>query len=228
MIDTPWDNETGEIRCHPEALKWDYLRRVLVEVEEEVLGLRMGQLVELILAVDEAEAAAVTSKWATFPPPDPPASDVGRKTAVELYIRGWEPDTVDCRFGFPHGATQRVLDRAHIHPKAREVVARHLAGHPPSRISRMTNTGISTVIGILEGIGETPHRILDRAKSEDINRTLIRLYNEGRSERYMAAQLGIEKTKVKSRLQYLRKHGKIDRTPRPNSNVGRRKPRAAS
>lgn len=212
------DPPSGPFNCHPECLKRSYWRRVFLEVEEEIRGLRPGQFVELVLAVDEAESE---TWW-----PDRPASKIGKKAAVELFLRGWAEPEIDRAFGFPHDATERVLAESRIHPRARDVVAAHLEGDPPSRISRDWNVGIPTVYDVLGSIGEQPHRVRDLAKSGDVNRAVKRRYEEGWSYRQIADHLGISERVVRQRLQYMRKKGRIDQAPRTGANV-RRRPRAA-
>jgi DNA-binding CsgD family transcriptional regulator len=209
----------GEFRCHPECLKRSYWRRVLLEIEEDILGMRTGQLTELILAVEHAEAEG----W--HPDRPRPATPVGRKKALELYLRGSDDWTIDSTLGFPHGATAKVVADSHVHPRAREVVAAHLGGKSPSRISRDCGVAIGTVLGILESIGEEPHRLRDLAKSGDLNRAIQRRYEEGWSYKRIAEHLGIEESKVRNRLQYLRRKGRIEGELRAQANVHRRKRR---
>lgn len=207
---------SGSFRCHPECLKRSYWRKVFLEVEEEIRGLRPGQFVELVLAVEEAEAE---TWWG-----DRPATRVGKRATTELYLRGWADGQIDQAFGFPHGATTRVVEESRVHAKGREVVAAHLNGDAPSRISRDHGVGIPTVTDILAAIGEEPHRIRDLARSADVNRAIQRRYEEGWSYKQIADHLGITEQKVRSRLQYLRKKGRIDQPVRP---AARRRPRAA-
>lgn len=209
-------SQDGTFRCHPECLKRSYWRRVLLEIEAEIHGLTLGQYAELVLAVDDAESE---TWWE-----DRPATPIGRKAAVELWVRGWSADQTDTAFGFPHGATERVLEEARMHPKARDVVAAHLDGDPPSRISRDAGVGIPTVMSILEGIGEKPHRLRDREKGADLNRAIQRLYGDGRSYREIADRLGISESNVRQRLQYLRRKGRLEGPPRTAAS---RRPRAA-
>jgi hypothetical protein len=206
----------GSFRCHPECLKRSYWRRVLLEIEEEIRGLRPGQFVELVLAVDEAESE---SWWG-----DRPASKIGRKAAVELFLRGWLEPEIDQAFGFPHGATAQVLEESRIHPKARDIVAAHLEGDPPSRISRDVSVGMAAIYDVLGSIGEEPHRVRDLAKSADINRAVKRRYEEGWSYRQTAEHLGITEQSVRQRIQYMRRKGRIEQPPRES---GRRRLRSA-
>lgn len=210
------DPPNGSFRCHPECLKRSYWRRVLLEIEEEIHGLRPGQYTELVLAVEEAE---LESWWG-----DRPASKVGRRAAVELWLRGWTADQVDVAFGFPHGATEKVVEGASIHARAQEVVAGHLDGHSPSRISRDHGVGIPTVLSILRTIGEEPHRVRDLVKSGDVNRAIQKRYEDGWSYKQIAEHLNITESKVRQRLQYLRRKGRLEGPPR---SEGRRRPRAA-
>lgn len=209
--------------CHPKCLEWSYLRRMILGLLEDISGLHPGRVVELILTVDEAESE---SWWA-----DRPVSRIGQKTTVELHLRGWSDEEIERAFGFPHGAVARVISESKIHSKAREVVNAQLEGHPPSRISRDLKIGIPTIYNILESIGEEPNRIRNLAKSEDINRTIVRMYEELRArnakniQRRIADQVGLPESTVKTRIQYLRKKGRIS-TP-PMSTVRARKPRAA-
>lgn len=206
----------GSFHCHPECLKRSYWRRVLLEIEEEIRGLRPGQFVELILTVEEAESE---SWW-----PDRPATKAGKRAAIELFLRGWAEPQIDQALGFPHGATGRVVEESRIHPKASDIVAAHLQGDPPSRISREVAVGIPTVMSILEGIGEEPHRIRDLAKSSDVNRAIQKRYEDGWSYQRIAAHLGIPESKVRSRLQYLRKKGRLTLPPRDHGRGRRRRP----
>lgn len=203
------EEQNGSFRCHPECLKRSYWRRVLLEIEEEIRGLRPGQFVELVLAVDEAES---TTWW-----PDRPATNVGRQAAVELFLRGWAEPEIDRAFGFPHGATVKILAGSRIHPKARDVVAAHLTGDAPSRISRDLGVGIPTVCNILRSIGEEPHRVRDLAKSGDVNRAVKQRYEDGWSYRQIAEHLGISESSVRQRLQYMRRKGRIEGATRPGS-----------
>lgn len=203
----------SQFYCHPACLQRAYWRRVFVEVEAEIRGLRPGQLIELILAVEEAEAE---TWWQ-----DRPATRTGRRVAVELSLRGWPDDVIDSTLGFPHGATAQVVAGA-LHPKGKQVVAAHLEGDSPSRISRDLGVGIATVLRILEGIGEEPHRARDLVKSGDHNRAIQRRYEEGWSYARIAEHLGISETKVKSRIQYLRKKGRIALPPRSRAHSGPR------
>jgi len=211
----------GAFHCHPECLKRSYWRKLFVEVEEEIRGLRPGQFVELVLAVEKAELQALAesderSWW------DRPNTAVGRSAAVELYVRGWTEDQIDTAFGFPHGTTDRIIANSRIHPKSREIVAAHLVGDPPSRISRDHKVGIPTVCEILRGIGEEPHTIRNLAKSADINRAIQRRYAEGWGYRQIAEHLNITESKVRNRLQYLRRKGRIDQPPRGSQGQRRR------
>lgn len=212
-------SQTGQFSCHPECLKRSYWRRVFLEVEEEIRGLRPGQLVELVLVVEEAESEV----WWQ----DRPATRAGRRVAVELSLRGWGGTTIDATFGFPHGATDQVLAETRLHPRARDMVAAHLEGHAPSRISRDQGVGLTTVLGILERIGEEPHRMRDLARSGDHNRAIQKRYEEGWSYQRIAEHLGISETQVKNRIQYLRKKGRIESPPRARSNVHGRRLRTA-
>lgn len=209
-------SQDQQFYCHPACLQRSYWRRMAVEIEEEIRGLQPGQLVELFLIVEEAEAEV----WWR----DKPATRAGKKVAVELSLRGWSDDMVDATFGFPHGATERVLRDAQVHPQARAVVAAHLEGLPPSRIARDCGVGLPTVLRILASVGEEPHRARDLVKSEDHNRAIQRRYEEGWSYQRIAEHLGISETKVKSRIQYLRKKGRIESPPRAHSNVRYRVP----
>ena len=221
-------------KCHPECLKRSYWRRVFLEVEEDISGLRTGRLVELVIAVEDAEAAWVIEselkEWTEQPIP---RTRVGQHAAIELWLRGWTQWTVDATFGFPHGATDLVLDKFNLHPKAQEVVAAHLEGHPPSRISRDLNVARKTIDGILESIGEVGHQVRPRAASAVTNHAVIALYQDlrrsGGTKIYeqIATKLGISEQSVRSRLQYARRKGKITEPPLPRSNVKRRRPRAA-
>jgi hypothetical protein len=208
----------GEVfNCHPECLKRSYWRKVVLEIHEDILGMRTGQLTELILAVEHAEA----ERW--HPDRPRPATPVGRKKALELFLRGCDEWTIDSTLGFPHGATAKVVADAHVHPRAQDVVAAHLDGKSPSRISRDCGVALGTVLGILKSVGEEPHRVRDLAKSGDVNRAIQRRYEEGWSYKRIAEHLGIEESKVKSRLQYLRRKGRIEEPPRRNSNLNRRR-----
>lgn len=205
----------GTFRCHPECLKRSYWRKLFVEVEEEIRGLRPGQFVELVLAVEKAEVEALAesderSWW------DRPNSAVGRAAAVELFIRGWTEDQIDTAFGFPHGTTDRIVANSRIHPRSREIVAAHLQGDSPSRISRDHKVGIPTVGEIIRGIGEEPHTIRDLAKSAEVNRAIQKRYEEGWGYRQIAEHLDITEQKVRARLQYLRRKGRLAVPPRVN------------
>ncbi len=214
--------DDGTFRCHPECLKRSYWRKLFLEVEEEIRGLRPGQFVELVLAVEKAEVQALAesderSWW------DRPNTPVGRAAAVELFIRGWSEAQIDMAFGFPHGTTDRIIGNSRIHPRSREIVAAHLLGDSPSRISRDHNVGIPTVCEILRGIGEEPHTIRNLAKSADTNRAVKRRYEEGWSYRQIADHLDITEQAVRQRLQYMRRKGRIDQPPRGESGGGRRR-----
>lgn len=237
-----WPDGTESFTCHPECLKWSYWRRMFLEVGAEVSGLQPGRLVELTLAVMGAEAAAwdqartMTEHAPTYKEwldGSVPATRIGRKVAVELWLRGWGEWMIDVTLGFPHGATERILADSRFHPKAQEVVAAHLDGHPPSRISRDLKVARPTIDGILESIGEVGHQVRPRAVSAVTNHEVIRLYEDlrraGSKNIYsqIAAKLGISEQNVRSRLQYARKKGRITDPPLPRSNVKRRRPRAA-
>jgi transposase len=214
----------GTFRCHPKCLEWSYIRRCLIGLAEDISGLRPGQFADLVVEVERAElqAEADRSTLTRFDDPDTavaswwdrPATDIGRAAAVELYVRGWDGDQVDTAFGFPHGATQRVIDRTRVHPKARDIVAAHLDGYSPSRISRDMGVGIPTVCEILRRIGEQPHVIHDRARSADINRAVQKRYEEGWGYRQIADHLNLTESQVRNRLQYLRRKGRITQPPR--------------
>jgi hypothetical protein len=214
-----------EFTCHPECLKRSYWRKVLVEIEEEIVGLRPGQLTELVLAVLEAER----DEWKR----DQPATSIGRKGAIQMYLRSWDPPDIDSLFGFEHGATDKVIADAQIHPRAQDVVAAHLEGASPAQISRECRIGIAAVISLLESIGEEPHRVRDLTKSAHANRTILRLYDDlkrnGSKQIYkqIAARLDMPEHQVRSRLAYARRTGRLSDPPLPNSNIRRRKPRAA-
>ncbi len=230
----PDPDEDGTFRCHPECLKRSYWRKLFLEVEEEIRGLRPGQFVELVLAVEKAELQALAesderSWW------DRPNTAVGRAAAVGLFIRGFAEDQIDMAFGFPHGTTGQIIAKSRIHPKSREIVAAHLLGDPPSRISRDHGIGIPTITGILADIGEEPHVIRNLAKSAVTNHAVINLYedlrrtgaNDGRIYAEIARRTGISVQSVRARLQYARKKGRITDPPLDRSNVKRRRPRAA-
>ena len=212
------EETTEEFTCHPDCLKRSYWRRVFLEVEEEIAGLRPGQLVELVLAVCEAEESA----WKR----DRPATSIGRKGAIQMYLRSWDPPDIDSLFGFEHGTTAKVVADAQIHPRAQDVVAAHLEGSSPAQISRECKIGYAAVVSLLESIGEEPHRVRDLAKSGEINRAIQKRYEQGWGYQQIADHLGVSDTKVKNRIQYLRRKGQIEQPPRANSNVHRR-PRAA-
>lgn len=230
------DLPNGKFECHPECLKRSYWRRVLLEIEEEIRGMRPGQFADLVIAVEKAEVQALADlgNLTKFDDPDIPVkswwdrpnTEVGRNAAIELWMRDFTPDQIDIAFGFPHGATEQLVEKARIHRKAREVVAAHLNGHSPSRISRDLRIGIPTVCELLRRIGEEPHTVRNLAKSADVNRAIQRRYEEGWGYRQIAEHLGITESKVRQRLQYLRRKGRIDAPVRASSNV-RRRPRAA-
>jgi DNA-binding CsgD family transcriptional regulator len=229
-------------KCHPECTKRSYWRGLLVEIQAEASCLTPGRLVDLILAVVEAEAEewdrarSITEHAPTFEEwrdRTAPASPTGRKVAIELWLRGWTEWLIDSTLGYPHGTTERVLAGSRFHPKARDVVAAHLEGHTPSRISRDLKIARPTIDGILESIGEVGHQVRSRAASAVTNHAVIALYEDlrrsGSKKIYeqIATKLGITEQSVRSRLQYARRKGKITDPPLPRSNVKRRRPRAA-
>lgn len=234
MGDDRLPDQPEPFKCHPECLKRSYWRRVFLEVEEDISGLRTGRLVELVIAVEDAEAAWVLEselkEWTEQPIP---RTRIGQNAAIELWLRGWAEWTIDATFGFPHGATDRVLDKFHLHPRAQDVVAAHLEGHPPSRISRDLKVARKTIDGILESIGEVGHQVRPRAASAVTNHAVIALYEDlrrrGHKKIYaeIARRTGITEQSVRSRLQYARQKGKITDPPLSRSNVKRRLPRAA-
>lgn len=224
------DQSPAPFECHPECLKRSYWRRVFLEVEEDISGLRPGRLIELVIAVENAEAAwCLASKFKEWHDHPVPRTRVGQSAAIELWLRGWAEWTIDATFGFPHGATDRILAESRLHRRAQEVVFAHLDGHPPSRISRDLRVARKTIDGILERIGEEPHEVRNRAASAVTNHAVISLYEDlrrsGSKNIYaqIASRLGISESSVRSRLQYARKKGKITDPPLARSNMKRRR-----
>lgn len=219
------DDDPEPFRCHPNCT-WDYMRRVAARIEtEDSVGLSIGQMVDLVLAVDQAER----EEWRR----DRPATETGRKTAVNLALRGLAPSAVDVLFGFNPGTTDRLLEAARLHPRTREVIAAHVGGDSASKIGRDLGLARSTIELILRYIGEEPRAIRNMARSADINHAVIRLYldlrRSGSKNIYhqIAQRLDISETNVRARLQYARKQGKLTDPPLARSNVKRRRPRAA-
>lgn len=188
--------------------------------------MRPGRLVDLMLAVRNAEAAA---RWPDFEGgvpscwwPDRPATQIGRQAVVELHLWRFDDAQIDSMFGFPDGTSTSVLAAARIHPKAHEIIEAHLKGHSPSRISRDWSVGIPTINDILKSIGEEPNKVRNLAKSADVNLAVKRLYEQGASYREIADRLDITESNVRQRLQYMRRKGRIEGPPRDG-----RPPRAA-
>lgn len=232
--DVDQDRGPEPFKCHPECLKWSYWRRLTLEIKQEIAGLRTGQLAEMVVAVEEAEAAwCLESSFAEWRDQPIPRSQIGKQKATELWLRGWSENLIDSTLGFPHGSTAMVLGESRLHAQARDVVAAHLEGNPPSRISRDYKVARKTIDGILESIGEVGHQVRPRAASAVTNHAVITLYDDlrrrGAKNIYaeIARRTGISEQQVRARLQYARKKGRITEPPLPRSNLKRRGLRAA-
>lgn len=187
-----------------------------------------GRLADLVLTVRKSEAAAqwpdhegVPSGWW----PEQPATETGRWAVLELHLREFGHSQIDAIFGFPRGTARSVVTSGKLHPRARQIVAAHFDGKSPSRISRDVGVNISTICELLDKIGEEPHRVRDLAKSSDLNRAVIRLYEELRGKnaeriyQQIADRLGISVTDVRNRVAYARRKGRISLPPK---RTGRR------
>ena len=203
-----------------------------VQIEEDIHWMTPGRLADLVLAVRKAEAEMRWPDYEGVPSgwwPDHPATEVGRWAVLELYLRDFGLDRIDDIFGFPEGTAEAVVESTPLHRKARAIAAAHFRGDPPSRISRDVGVGIKTINSLLRKIGEEPHLMRDLAHSGRQNDAIVKLYEDmvrrgaGNIYREIARQLGLDEAKVKGRIQYLRRKGRITEDP-PRDGRRRRGP----